>query len=538
MEINYRPSLKTRMIVITALMAIIQTGFIGFFGIYYLEKSLSEQVGQRALNVAQTLASLPNIQEAIQRGDSNYLQDISTATAAEIKATFIVIGDLNGTRLSHPNPEKIGFSMNDDDEDDNSQVLIEGAGYISKDLGSLGWSMRGKAPVTHQGDIIGIISVGYHLDLINDILNQHRTILLSVILFAFVISYLIAIWFSNYFKKAIFGLEPEQIAYLFDEQKAILESIREGVIAVNPQGQITTINHAAIKTLNLHSIEETVGKSIEDILIDRSILDVITTGKPQYDKEVIYHHEILIANRQPIKKDEQILGVVSSFRKKTELDLISKKLTRIQQYADSLRSQAHEYANKLHTIAGLIQINAPQKALDLIGQENYHHQELISLLLNAVPDPILAGCLIGKYNRARELGLYLAIDKDSSMKDIPEKIPREKLVSILGNLIDNALDATLENSNNKGEVVLSMTDYGNDLIFEVEDQGVGIPDHERQQIFQKGFSSKKEEGHGLGLYIVKQQLGDLNGNISVSEKKPEGTVFTVYIPKSNPKGTA
>ncbi|WP_315981008.1 Spo0B domain-containing protein [Aliamphritea spongicola] len=218
--------------------------------------------------------------------------------------------------------------------------------------------------------------------------------------------------------------------------------MREGIIAINSEGQITTINQTAIKTLGLPTDTDLTGQPIEQLLPDSAMLEVLASGEPQFDNEVWLKGKNLIVNRLPLHQGDTITGVVSSFRRKDELDQVSKKLSRIQQYADSLRSQAHEYSNKLHTIAGLIQINAKEEALALIGQETQDHQELIHLLVASVPDPILAGCLLGKYNRARELSLRLNIDPESQMADLPEDLPRDQLVSILGNLIDNALEAT------------------------------------------------------------------------------------------------
>ncbi|WP_232313332.1 sensor histidine kinase [Enterovibrio coralii] len=177
----------------------------------------------------------------------------------------------------------------------------------------------------------------------------------------------------------------------------------------------------------------------------------------------------------------------------------------------------------------MIEIGATEEALTLIGQETQSHQALIQLLVEAVPDPILAGCLLGKYNRAKELGLRLEIDTESSMKAIPEHIQREELVSIIGNLIDNALEATLKNQ--KQEVRLSMTDLGNDLIFEIEDEGVGIPESEQDNIFRKGVTSKEGEGHGYGLHLVQKLLQKLGGTILLEPGEECGSRFTVYIPK-------
>ncbi len=268
------------------------------------------------------------------------------------------------------------------------------------------------------------------------------------------------------------------------------------------------------------------------MLPDSSMLDVLKTGEPQFDCEVWRGDHCIIANRLPLKQGDKITGAVSSFRRKDELDMVSQQLTRIKQYAETLRSQSHEYSNKLHTIAGLIQIGATEQALQLIGQETQSHQALIKLLMKAVPDPVLAGCLLGKYNRAREMGLTLVIDPESEMTTLPDKLPREQLVSIIGNLIDNALEATLKHHGNDGKVLLSMTDLGNDLIFEIEDQGPGIPLQQQDKIFEKGFSSKSNDGHGYGLHLVKNLLDKLSGTITIESGSAGGSRFTVYIPKN------
>ena len=547
--------LKTRMVAILGLIALLQTGSIGLFALYYLNQSLDEQIGQQALHVAKAIAAIPQVVDGVAQRDSEMLQPLSLNLAEEVDARFVVIGDRNGIRLAHPTQARLGKPMYDDDGDHNEPALVYGKPYIQKAIGSLGATVRGKAPVfdANNEEVIGIVSVGFMLDRVELIIARYQLTLILVILAAFGISVLTAIAIANHFKQAIFGLEPEQIGRLFEERNATLESVREGIIAVNAEGRITTFNRAAIDTLGLDADTRLTGKRIGEVLPDSHMLDVLKTGKPQFDQEVWLAERNLIVNRLPLKQGNSISGVVSSFRRKDELDLVSRKLTRIQQYADSLRSQSHEYSNKLHTIAGLIQIGANDEALALIGQEAKSHQALIQLLLDAVPDPILAGCLLGKYNRARELGLELLIDPDSHMAELPDSLSREQLVSIIGNLIDNALEATLSHhgaaseGDSPAEVRLSMTDLGNDLIFEIEDMGPGIAAADQQRIFDKGFTSKASDGHGLGLHLVKNLLDRLGGTITLEpgDIQPDGSGrgsrFTVYIPKqrsrdSNPDG--
>ncbi|WP_108125887.1 ATP-binding protein [Saccharospirillum mangrovi] len=524
------------MILALGLVSAVQTGVIGGFAWQYLSQSLDEQIGQRALMVAKTIAAMPTVISGIEQRDTDQLQQLSLKLAETNEALFIVIGDANNIRLAHPNPERIGHSMADDDGDKGEIALLDGRAYVNKAHGSLGESMRGKAPVFDASgrDIIGLVSVGYSLNQVRATINRYKQVLVAGMALMLLCSVAAAIIIAGRFKKAIFGLEPEQIARLFEELDATLQSVREGIIAVNRDGQITTVNRTAIETLGLAPDTPLIGREINDVVPESGLMPVLESGEPQFDQEVWMNERHMIVNRLPVKQDGELIGVVSSFRLRDELDQVSRQLTRIQQYADTLRSQTHEYSNKLHTIAGLIQLGAQDEALALIGSEVSDHQALIQLLLEAVPDPLLAGCLLGKYNRAREMGLQLIIDPDSRMTELPDRLPRDQLVSVVGNLIDNALEATRQSRPDSGQVHLSMTDLGHDLIFEVEDQGPGVPNEQRERIFEKGVTTKNDTNHGLGLHLVRSFVARWGGSITL-EVLQTGSRFTLYLPK-RPEG--
>ncbi|MDX1755291.1 MAG: sensor histidine kinase [Marinobacter sp.] len=529
------------MILALGLVGALQTLLIGGFAGYYLSESLFEQIGQRALMVAKTVAAMPAVIEGVRRSDSESLNRLSRRVAATNDALFIVIGDHNAIRLAHPDPARLGHSMGDDDGDYGTRALVHGESYVSRARGSLGFSMRGKAPIVipDSGEIIGIVSVGYALDQVLASIRRYELVLYGVLGLMLMGSVIAAIIIAGRFKQAIFGLEPEEIARLFEEREATLQSVREGIIAVDRDGLITTFNRTAIVTLDLEPATQLTGRPIDEVLPGNYLLAVLENGQPDFDKEVWFHGQQMIVNRLPVRQGDEIIGVVASFRRRDELDQVSQQLTRIQQYADTLRSQTHEYSNKLHTIAGLIQIDAKEEALKLIGDEVSDHQSLIHLLLEAVPDPVIAGCLLGKYNRAREMGLRLDIDPDSQMTDVPSELPRDQLVSVLGNLIDNALEATRHHRGAGGRVSLTMTDLGHDLIFEVEDQGPGIPDDQQERIFERGVTSKGESGHGIGLHLVRQFVQRWGGSITVENLQPTGSRFTLYLSKrpDDPKGS-
>ncbi|RBP30742.1 two-component system CitB family sensor kinase [Marinobacter pelagius] len=527
-----KTKLKTRMILTLGLLGALQTILIGGFAGYYLSESLYEEIGQRALMVSKTVAASPTVITGVRSRDIPELNRLARHLADTNEALFIVIGDHEAIRLAHPDPDRIGFSMGDDDGDYGRKALIEGKAYVARAKGSLGESMRGKAPVIDPatGDIIGIVSVGYSLGQVEATISRYNFVLYGVVGLMLLVTVISAIVIAGRFKRAIFGLEPEEIAGLFREREATLQSVREGIIAVNRNGIITTVNRAAYETLNLPDDEPLAGKPILDILPESALMSVLESGKPDFDREIWLRGRQMVVNRLPVRQGDEIIGVVASFRLRNELDQVSRQLTRIQQYADTLRSQTHEYSNKLHTIAGLIQIGANEEALNLIGNEVSDHQALLHLLLEAVPDPVIAGCLLGKYNRAREMGLHLDIDPDSQMVDIPDTLPRDQLVSVLGNLIDNALEATRQKVGGGGRVRLSMTDLGAELIFEVEDQGPGVPEDAQRRIFERGVSTKGEE-HGIGLHLVQQFLNRWGGSVTVENLQEGGSRFTLYLPK-------
>ena len=514
-----------------SLLILLQAVILGVFTLRYLGDSLEEQMGQRALQLASMISQTPSIRDAVARGDSPTVQSIVADLRLATDASFISIGDAAGIRLVHPVPERIGKPMVGGD---NYRALELGESYISKAVGSLGESIRGKTPVFDDlGKVVGVVSVGYLTTTIEQTVSNYQETIIIVTWALLALSILIAFYIGRRFRAAIFDLEPHEIAALFLERNATLESVREGIIAINAEGKITTFNRAALKALNLPEDKILTGKPLNDVLPESRLPAMLETGSPEYDRETFINGRTLIINRLPIMRGDDLVGIVASFRPKDELAEVSRQLTRIRQYADALRSQAHEYANKLHTIAGLISIDAKDEALELIGQETAGHQALLSWIKESVDDHLFAGLLLGKYNRANELGLRLEIDTDSNLSKLPEHIDSQQLVTLVGNLIDNALEATL--SNNSEQVSLSFTDLGEEILVEVEDQGAGIAPEQREAIFRQGYSTKGEN-RGIGLHLVNEICDQLNAKITVETITPRGSRFTLYIPRSNVVG--
>lgn len=491
---------------------------------------LKEQVGARALAVAQSVASMPEIRDAFDdQNPSKTIQPLVEEIRRKTDAEFIVVGNKDQIRYSHPMPDRIGQEMVGGD----NEPVLQGNSIISEAVGSLGPSLRGKTPIfDSKGNVIGIVSVGFMIEDIEQMVMPYRYRIIFLVGATLLIGIIGAILIARSVKRAIFGLEPQEIANSYQEKKAIIESIREGILAINAHGIITMVNRPALNLLGLPPDREIIGEHIVDILPSTRMLEVIRTGNVEYDREMMIGENVVVVNRLPIvNNDRQIIGAVSSFRNKSELYHLTQELSQVKRYAEALRAQTHEFSNKLYMISGLIQLESYQEAIDIISRESDIQQNLVQFLMREVPDPMICGLLIGKFNRAKELKVELEIDKETTFCDVPATVDRNELVTIIGNLIDNAMEAVLVTDNPAKKVKVFMTDLGEDLIVEIEDNGIGIKEAYAEQIFELGFSTKAKHNRGFGLALVKRALEHLHGYITYTKNTSGGTVFTAAIPK-------
>ncbi|GGE60159.1 ATP-binding protein [Priestia taiwanensis] len=492
---------------------------------------IKNETGSKALTIAQMIADLPDVKKAFYEDNpSAILQPLAEQYRVMSDAEYVVIGNTEEVRYAHPKEERIGQKMVGGD----NEAVLRGESIISSSIGSLGPSLRGKTPVFGEGgNIIGIVSVGFlNKEIAEDMSEYHyRMIRMSIILLS--IAVIGAVLIAYKVKRSLFGYEPERIAHLYEEKQAILESVREGIIAVNKHGIITLANSNALTMLQVPKNEKIEGKFILNVLPNSHLIEVVRTGKKEYDEEMLLHNEVVIVNRFPIYgKQKRIIGAVASFRYKSEINRLSRALSNIKKYAEGLRAQTHEYSNKLHTISGLIQLKSYQEAIEYITKESDITQNIVHFLMKAIPDPMLAGLLIGKLNQASESKVHLVINEDSTFQDVPSEISRDDLITIIGNIIDNAIESVLDNEEGERLVEVFFTDLGTDLIIEVDDNGAGIPKELEESVFEIGFSTKMNRGNsGFGLPLVKQAVTKLNGYITYSQSHLKGANFTIVIPK-------
>jgi two-component system cit operon sensor histidine kinase CitA len=250
------------------------------------------------------------------------------------------------------------------------------------------------------------------------------------------------------------------------------------------------------------------------------------------DEIVSFNGNTFIANRVAMIDHEVLIGWVVSFRRKDDINSLTAELTQIKQYTDNLRVLRHEHANKLSMLSGLIEIGEIDSALSLINQENSSKQRLIDFVSSRIRCKEIAGLLLGKYTRSRELGLELQFDPTCQLLELGKNIDPHELSAVIGNLLDNAFEATLNNPESNKKISLLVTDAGQELVIEVGDNGTGVDPDIADSIFTRGVTSKtSNEGHGIGLYLINRYVTHAGGVIMFDEAEPKGTIFSIFIPK-------
>ncbi|WP_061155810.1 sensor histidine kinase [Klebsiella variicola] len=492
------------------------------------EERLHYQVGQRALIQAMQISAMPELVEAVQKRDLARIKALIDPMRSFSDATYITVGDASGQRLYHVNPDEIGKSMEGGDSD---EALINAKSYVSVRKGSLGSSLRGKSPIQDEtGKVIGIVSVGYTIEQLENWLSLQISSLLIPMAIMLLLLLYCARRFSLHIKKQMLNMEPQQLSQLLIQQSVLFESVFEGLIAIDSGYKITAINQTARRLLNLSQPETTlIGKGINSVISQEAFF----YDAPQANKkdEIVTFNQIkVIASRMAVILNNEPQGWVISFRSKDDINTLSLQLSQVQQYADNLRAVQHEHRNLISTIAGLLFLKRYDHALDLIQQQSESHQKVIDFIARNFQDNHLAGLLIGKYYRAKELGLELVFDPACFVDRLPTALSHNEWISIVGNLLDNAYNASLRQPQGSRQIECLINSDGHEVIIEIADQGCGIDEALRDRIFERGVTSSASKDHGIGLWLVRSYVEQAGGSIVVENNIPFGSIFTLYIP--------
>ncbi|MCM7529712.1 sensor histidine kinase [Enterobacter quasiroggenkampii] len=524
--------MKLNTLVTLMVCAIIGSVLLVVFALYSVQitRATRDDVKDTALGIARTLADSPEIQRGLmQAPQENIIQPIAQAVTKRNDLLFTVVTDMRGIRYSHPNEALLGLHFIGDD----LTPALEGKENVSVNRGALAEALRVFTPVYDgQHEQIGVVVVGISLNKVEEQITRGRLNAVWTILFSIFMSSM-AIWgLVRVLKRILFGLEPYEISALFEQRQAMLQSLREGVLAVDIHGRVTMINQTAREILLLPSGKQTENTSAPLLA---SLRDVSKTGVARQDQEISCNGRLLLCNMVPVKSQDRVIGAITTFRDKTEISQLMQRIDGMVNYVDALRAHTHEFMNKLHVILGLLHMKRYDKLEEYILQTAHHYQTDIGTIQSKVKSPVVAGFLLGKINRAKEAGVTLTLADESQIPDTTSEEQVAVLITALGNLIENALDAM--EGQQEGEIGLLLHYQNGWLSCEVSDDGPGIDPTQLESIFTKGFSTKGDN-RGVGLFLARQQIQNLGGDISVESEPGVFTQFFVHIPWDSERNIA
>lgn len=527
-----RLSFSTRLFIALFIFSCLMLIVDGWYTSTKIKEYLYSEIGKRALVQAKQIAVIPSLSDAIERRDTNAISSLVRSLKNRTDANYIVIGDVEGTRLYHSESAVLlGGAMVGGD---NSAVLL-GESITSIREGSLGYSLRGKSPIFNKrGEVVGIVSVGYLQDELQVIyMAQFMPVILLLV--GILIMLVCFAWlFTRSIRRQTLGLEPETIHWMVRQQEAVLESIFEGVIAVDTEYRLTAINRAAREMLELKAPANVlIGKPFSSFIEQRAFFRKGDTPQSnRYDEFCLFNELQVIASKVRIVLDDKLQGWVITFRGRNDINTLSLQLSQNRRYAENLRVLRHEHLNWISTLSGLFHMKHYDEAIRLVETHSERHQQILDYVSDTFKNHAIAGLLLGKFYRAKELGLELVFDPSCQLKSLPERLGEIEMMSILGNLLDNAFDATGKTTEaTSREVTLFLSDAADDLVIEVADEGCGIAEDVRERMFDRGISSSGAADRGIGLYLVHAYVIEAGGVITVEDNEPRGTIFSVFIPK-------
>ncbi|GAA3532662.1 sensor histidine kinase [Streptomyces osmaniensis] len=507
-------------VAIAAGVAVLATGLF----LAPLSDQLDDQAMRRALSIAQTTAAQPQIAEDLTDTPATAggpvqreAERIRTATKAE----YIVVMDRRGVRWSHPTPSEIGRLVSTDP----GQALA-GHDVMQIDSGTLGRTARGKVPLRDgDGKIVGAVSVGIAYDSVRARLLHAIPGLFAYAGGALAVGALAAWLISRRVQRQTRDLAFSDISALLAEREAMLHGIREGVVALDRAGRIRLLNDEARRLLGIG--DEAVGRSLDEALGEGRTADVLAGRVTGTDLLTVRGQRVLVANRMPTDDG----GAVATLRDRTELEQLGRELDSTRGLIDALRAQDHEHANRMHTVLGLLELEMYDDAVEFVGEVVGDHRATAEQVAEKIQDPLLAALLVGKATVAAERGVALSLADRTGLPD--RLIDPRGLVTIVGNLVDNALDATAGTPHARVEVELQAE--GRTATLRVRDTGPGILEEQRELIFTEGWSTKQRPAHrerGIGLPLVRRLAERQGGSATVGEAAGGGAEFTVVLPEA------
>lgn len=517
------------------LVTVIGTGAVAS---WLQEQQLRNAYRDRMIAVAQSVATLPSIIDALGEPDpASVIQPIAEVVRKASDVTYIVVANDRGIRYSHPDPGRIGEHVSTD-----ASTVLSGHMYVGTQTGTLGTSWRVKVPIFDRSHaVIGVVSVGVLESSLRSEYLGNSFLLFITIGVAAIIGVIGAAWVSAIIRKRIYGLEPEEIAGLLEEREALLHGVREGLVAVDEHGRITVINDAAARLLDLDDPAGLVGRRPAEVL-DAELARFLT-GDDAEQSFILSGERVLLARRDVATRDGRQVGTIAILRDNTELHALLRDLDGAQGLAEGLRAQAHGFANQLHVISGLLELGHVDKAVAFIARAGNGGTLASVSDSGGIGDLEVAALLLVKQTQAKELGISITIDPASELSPLSSGAAmdavRSDLLIVIGNLLDNAIEACRTDGNITVAIIEQPRQprqpNGRQILISVADDGPGIAPELRERVFTPGYSSKPSPrgypatGRGIGLALVKRIAERHGGSVTVTGNGRRGAMLTVRL---------
>ncbi|MFF6917528.1 ATP-binding protein [Streptomyces sp. NPDC012466] len=510
------------------LIAVVVAGYALFT--YVSDRSQAEEAAARqARAVARSVADSPSVLAATRTGDPTAeLQPYALKVMRDTEVDFITIMDPRGIRWTHPDPRQIGQTFQG-----HTERALKGHTFTETYTGTLGPSVRAVTPIRDGRKVVGLVSAGIRVDQITQRVQDQLTALLGVAAGALALGAVGTYVINARLRRHTHGMNATELSRMHDYHQAALHAVREGLLMLDGQYRVALINDGGRELLGVAG--DVVGRSVAELGLPAPLTGALLASEPRVDEVHLTASRVLVVNTSPVSGGER-RGTVVTLRDVTELQSLMGELDSERGFTQALRSQAHEAANRLHTVVSLIELGRAEEAVEFATAELELAQALTDQVVAAVSEPVLAALLLGKTAQANERGVELMVSEDSSLDDglLPETLPARDLVTILGNLIDNAVDAAQGSAGARVTVAAYTRNAGDtpELVLRVSDTGPGVDPEHAEAVFQRGFTTKPAGpgGRGLGLALVRQAAQRHEGSLTVTGADGGGAEFEVRLP--------
>ncbi|MFE9174560.1 ATP-binding protein [Streptomyces kebangsaanensis] len=508
------------------LLALVVAGYALFT--YVNDQGQAEDAARRQTTaVARSIADAPSVRAAIHSSDpSAELQPYASRVQKDTGVDFVTIMTPGGIRWTHPDPDQIGRPFLG-----NTARALRGETFTETYTGTLGPSVRTVTPVEEDGHVIGLVSAGIRVEAISERVREQVAALFSVAAGVLALGAIGTYVINAQLRRHTHGMNATELSRMYDYHQAALHAVREGLLMLDAEHRVALINDGGRELLGVGGGEDVMGRPVTGLGLPAPLTSALLAAEPRVDEVHLTASRVLVVNTSPVSGGER-RGTVVTLRDVTELQSLMGELDSERGFTQALRSQAHEAANRLHTVVSLIELGRAEEAAEFATAELELAQALTDQVVSAVSEPVLAALLLGKTAQANERGVELVVSGDSGLDDglLPESLPSRDLVTILGNLVDNAVDAAQGGPRAR----VTVTAYAQDaeLVLRVTDTGPGVEPAHADLVFQRGFSTKPTGpgGRGLGLALVRQAVQRHEGTLTVTEAEGGGAVFEARLP--------